>query len=734
MFIIREIRYIYKLLTNIDINVQTIYANFSRFIQLLMRKTIYFWSLLIIVYLVLSKPAFATFSKNSANPILDTLGHPTNPFLSIPALSVIRTSSDYKMWLSEYVDQKNQIGLATSTDGLNWTKYPVNPVLSPKLNDLWEQGVGGPSVVYTDNLYIMWLTSLNFTQIESFRISRATSPDGINWSPQEIIFTKSDVAWESEGVNSPSVLLVNNQYEMWYGARDSAGVWRIGYANSDDGISWNRHSTPVLQPSLPWEGTVVAAANVIRLDGMYHMYYHTGPLFLHFIGHATSVDGINWTKDPEPILNRGEFVDFDNDMIATPYAVRITNQLKMYYAGHDGANWRIGLAEELLPVPYYSQSNPLWADDVYDSTPNTMESLGCAVTSAAMVLRHFNVTQTPGNPLTGLPQKELTPGTLNEWLIDTKDGSFRNGATNFASIAAMTTKAHMLNPSSPKLDYSQGITLADIDDELNNDRAPILKLAYPPSLSGMHFVVATGSANSTYNILDPAFADRITLSPHYDTVLRVDKFKVTNSDFSYLIFVVDETVNLELLNSNNQPVGQVEFEAPIFDQISQNSNGETLKALYYKQPLAGNYLLKITSPNNASYQLDSYMYDQEGNGGQLPSNTGVISTTDTDLYEISSDPSSSENSSVQLKVTFETLKNDLKTSYELGWISNHNAYVALTAEASVAERLVEKNRKPLAQLMLKVMLGKLKLFKNKSVNPEAYELLKQDIDSLINQL
>lgn len=655
-----------------------------------MRKVVSCLVLFFLTFLISCQSAKATFTKNSLNPVLEVDTQPLQP-LSMPVPSIVQTDSDYKMWFTEYSGLKHQIGFATSLDGINWTKYSSNPVLSPKVNDPWEKEIGEPSVIYINDSYTMWFASLNFTQKESFRISRTTSLDGISWTPHQIIFTKSSAVWESEGVNRPSVLLINGEYKMWYGARDSSGIWRIGYATSLNGIDWNRHPDPVLQPSLSWESTVVASANVIFLDGIYHMYYHAGPVFLHYIGHATSTDGINWTKDPSPILERGSsLADFDRNMIAAPSVVRVANKLRLYYAGHDGANWRIGFAEETLPVSYFSQKDPLWKDDQYDSKPKTMEALGCAVTSAAMVLKYFNVQKTPGNSLTGLPPKELTPGTLNEWLKDVKDGSFRNGVTNFASIATMTTKAHELDSTSPKLDYSQGFTVSDIDEELSSDRKPILKLFYLPSDSDMHFVVATGSANSTYSILDPAFTDRTELSPHYPTVLRVDKFQVTNSDFSYLIFAVDEAVDIKLLNSNNEPVGQIQFEAPIFDQVTQTSGEETLKVLYFKQPPEGNYTLKISSTNNQTYQLDAYIYNQEGDKA-LQTIEGIVGPTDTDILRLDFDPVSEMPTPLVQEIKFESVRADINSSYQLGWINHESLYNYLNKNLNRAEDLYNQN-------------------------------------------
>lgn len=705
------------------------------------------FSFLVLYKLQFSNPAFATFIKNSNNPILSVGAIGQWDSLSISDPDVTYDGTGYKMWYSgTNLNLNGSIGYAASADGLLWAKITLNPVFIKDSGDPSELEVGTPNVLKIGNEYKMWYLSTALYSgpgNEVYRIKLASSPNGFdNWTRYGFVFRRSSASWESEGVVPGTIMFLNNQYQMWYSARNSVGTWQIGYAYSSDGINWTREPNPVLTASLSWEGTTVAASNVIYKDGIYHMYYHAGPVVPLYIGHAVSSDGINWTKDPDPILQRGGFADFDRNMIAAPTVIRVANKLRMYYAGHDGANWRIGVAEELLPVPYFSQSDPLWAYDIYDNAPDwaenknyvDMSSYGCAVTSTAMVLKYFNVQKTPGNPLTGLPPKDLTPGTLNEWLKDVSDGNFRNGVTNFASIAVMTTKAHELDPTSPKLEYEQGFSTSEIDTELENDRKPMLKLEYPQSPSNMHFVVATGSANNTHNILDPFYQDRTTLSPHYSTVLRVDKFIPTNSDFSYLIFAVDQEADLQLLNSNNEAVGEIQLEAPIFDQVNQTSSGaETLKVIYFKHPPTENYTLKISSPSNQSYQLDSYVYNQNG-VGEIQTSEGVTGPTDTDSFSLNYDKEATESSELAPVVTFDSLQSDIASAYELGWITNKGVYNSLFKKVEKAEMNLNSGDIIGTQDLLNSLQNELSAQRGKYITEDGYLLLFEVTQNLLNSL
>lgn len=74
-------------------------------------------------------------------------------------------------------------GLATSTDGVNFTKYAGNPVFpignSSEWDGLW---IESPALYYDNSSgeFTMWYTGIDTAYF--MQIGRATSPDGINWT------------------------------------------------------------------------------------------------------------------------------------------------------------------------------------------------------------------------------------------------------------------------------------------------------------------------------------------------------------------------------------------------------------------------------------------------------------------------------------------------------------------------------------------------------------------------
>jgi len=39
-----------------------------------------------------------------------------------------------------------------------------------------------------------------------------------------------------------TVIVQDGHYRAWYWAADASGRWSIGYAESDDGLSWTKHA------------------------------------------------------------------------------------------------------------------------------------------------------------------------------------------------------------------------------------------------------------------------------------------------------------------------------------------------------------------------------------------------------------------------------------------------------------------------------------------------------------
>lgn len=145
------------------------------------------------------------------------------------------------------------IGLAYSEDnGLSFKKIGNGPILSASLHEPFL--VGDAFVAIFENLYHMWYIygnkwitdPIDDVPQRVYKIAYAKSSNGISWErdSKQIITDKLN---ENECQALPTVINFNNRYHMFFCYRQAAGFrkikersYRIGYAFSDDLTTWIR--------------------------------------------------------------------------------------------------------------------------------------------------------------------------------------------------------------------------------------------------------------------------------------------------------------------------------------------------------------------------------------------------------------------------------------------------------------------------------------------------------------
>ncbi len=88
------------------------------------------------------------------------------------------------------------------------------------------------------------------------------------------VLSPEGTGWESAGVFNPAVVRKGNQYVMLYRAQDKAGVSRIAYATSSDGMHWAHRAEPVLSPEAEYEKNGgVEDPRLVKIEGSYYLTY-----------------------------------------------------------------------------------------------------------------------------------------------------------------------------------------------------------------------------------------------------------------------------------------------------------------------------------------------------------------------------------------------------------------------------------------------------------------------------
>jgi len=143
-------------------------------------------------------------------------------------------SAKYTMWFSRgWPDSTggtvSGIGRATSADGLHWTEYAGNPVFTA-VKGSWDSTIAGvPAVVRASGTYYMYY--IGSGDLVTFSVGLATSPDGIHWTRAASKPVMSPQgSWEGSWIGALSVLFRNNTFMLWYNGY--AGSWQIGTASA----------------------------------------------------------------------------------------------------------------------------------------------------------------------------------------------------------------------------------------------------------------------------------------------------------------------------------------------------------------------------------------------------------------------------------------------------------------------------------------------------------------------
>ncbi|MBS4016156.1 MAG: T9SS type A sorting domain-containing protein [Candidatus Latescibacteria bacterium] len=273
--------------------------------------------LIIFITLLFSQ---TNWTKYANNPVMVKTNFLTE-FYAIGQPTVIMENDTFKMWYcAAGIDHRGRILYAYSVDGINWTKYQSGAiVLNIGSAGEWDsKWLDTPEIVRTPTDYKLYYYGdvVDTFPPHSAAIGLATSANGINWTkhPNNPIFTKGEsLSWEGHWIESPAVLYDEGIYKMWYTGVPYDWRIRIGYATSPDGVVWTKYpNNPVLDVGAPgsWDDMWVAVPAVIKRNNRFEMWYSalseadiaTGRYDTIRIGFATSYDGVNWTKYPEPVL------------------------------------------------------------------------------------------------------------------------------------------------------------------------------------------------------------------------------------------------------------------------------------------------------------------------------------------------------------------------------------------------------------------------------------------------
>ena len=177
------------------------------------------------------------------------------------------------------------IGIAESFDGgTTFERQGPGPVLTADSQEPFV--ISGPKIRRFNGMWHLWYVavtrwqSVNGNAEAVYKIRHAVSYDGISWLRDHRDSIES-VLEVDECQASPDVIHVDGRYHMFFCYKYSTDFrgndrgYRIGYAYSDDLISWHRRDEAVgLAFSIDeWDSQAAGYPHVFELDGNVHMLY-----------------------------------------------------------------------------------------------------------------------------------------------------------------------------------------------------------------------------------------------------------------------------------------------------------------------------------------------------------------------------------------------------------------------------------------------------------------------------
>lgn len=216
-----------------------------------------------------------------------------SPTLTPGSLGEFDDSGAMATWLTSYkgvkylyyigwnlgvtVPFRNSIGLAKSKDGQVFSRHTSGPIVDRTMTE--PHFCASCCVFPGSDKWRMWYLSCtewfldNNLPKHKYHIKYAESVDGINWNREGVVAI--DFVSEKEyAISRPSVIYDNGIWKMWFSYRSDN--YRIGYAESDDAVNWERFDNLVgIDVSLEgWDSEMIEYPFVFDHKGQRYMLYN----------------------------------------------------------------------------------------------------------------------------------------------------------------------------------------------------------------------------------------------------------------------------------------------------------------------------------------------------------------------------------------------------------------------------------------------------------------------------
>lgn len=206
--------------------------------------------------------------------------------------SVVYYKNKWLMWYTGQNNGKSAIGIAESDDGFIFRRIQDKPILIPEFK-YEKKSIMNPCVLWDEKIgkFRMWYSAGD--QYEPDVLCYAESEDGINWTKyiQNPILTSGKDIYDQCKVGACDILFLADKYYMFYIGYQTVDIARICVAYSKDGIKdWEKlDKNPIISPEKnKWDAHAVYKPTVYYDEkrNIIELWYNGRKTYEEKIGYA----------------------------------------------------------------------------------------------------------------------------------------------------------------------------------------------------------------------------------------------------------------------------------------------------------------------------------------------------------------------------------------------------------------------------------------------------------------
>lgn len=202
--------------------------------------------------------------------------------------SIVEHEGAVHLYYTGWKRRRSSVSFDLSIGLLRWDRKDnafqrvfVGPILGQDKNHPFL--AAGPFVIVEDRHYKMWYCSGTEWRFPHgnpepiYTVFYAESRDGIDWIPHK--HPVVDYKYDGEVISAPWVLKEKNRYCMWYSTRGhttkEAKNYTIGYAESVDGLSWERldEQAGISRSAEGWDSEMICYPSFFPYEDKIYMFY-----------------------------------------------------------------------------------------------------------------------------------------------------------------------------------------------------------------------------------------------------------------------------------------------------------------------------------------------------------------------------------------------------------------------------------------------------------------------------